>query len=75
MRDNETRTYLQRQRDGDLSAAAKIQVVTLVHVYMAARASLLNIQTQYEKVADRAPGALRQVHFIKMSDPNSDTTP
>ena len=33
-----------------LSAAAKIQVVTLVHVYMAARASLLNIQTQYEEV-------------------------
>ena len=62
------------QRGEDASAAAKIQVVTLVHVYMAARASLLNIQTQYEEVADRAPGALRQVHFIKMSDPSSDTT-
>ncbi len=45
-------------------------MVTLVHVYMAARASLLNLQTQYEDVADRAPGALRQVHFIKMSDPS-----
>ena len=62
------------QRGDDSSAAAQIQVVTLVHVYMAARASLLNIQTQYEDVADRAPGALRQVHFIKMSDPSSDTT-
>ncbi len=64
------------QRGDGSSAAAQIQVVTLVHVYMAARASLLNIQTQYEDVADREPeaGALWQVHFIKMSDPSSDTT-
>ena len=48
--------------------------MTLVHVYMAARASLLDVQTQFETVAARAPGALQQVHFIRMSDPRSDTT-
>ena len=52
----------------------KIQVVTLVHVYMAARASLLDVRQQFEAVAARAPGALQQTHFIRMSDPHSDTT-
>ena len=53
---------------------AQIQVVTLVHVYMAARASLLDVRPQFETVAARAPGALQQAHFIRMSDPRSDTT-
>ena len=52
----------------------KIQVVTLVHIYMAARASLLDVRQQFETVAERAPGALEQTHFIRMSDPHSDTT-
>ena len=52
----------------------QIQVVTLVHVYMAARASLLDVRTQYAAVAESAPGALQQAHFIRMSDPRSDTT-
>ena len=52
----------------------QIQVVTLVHVYMAARASLLDVRAQYEAVAASAPGALQQAHFIRMSDPRSDTT-
>jgi hypothetical protein len=39
-----------------------IQVVTLVHVYMASRESLLD-------VALEAPDALLQAHFIRMSDP------
>jgi hypothetical protein len=50
------------------------QVVSLVHIYMAARASLLDIRTQFETVAQDAPGTLDQVHFIKMSEPHSDTT-
>jgi hypothetical protein len=49
-------------------------VVTLVHVYMAARASLLDVRSQYEAVAASAPGALQQAHFIRMADPQSDTT-
>ena len=52
----------------------QIQVVSLVHVYMAARASLLDVRSQYEAVAASAPGALQQAHFIRMSDPRSDTT-
>jgi hypothetical protein len=48
------------QRGDNSSAAAQIQVLTLAHVYMAAQASLLDIQTRYEDVADRAPGALLQ---------------
>ena len=52
----------------------QIQVVTLVHVYMAARASLLDVRAQYETVAQSAPGALQHAHFIKMSDPRSDAT-
>ena len=52
----------------------QIQVVTLVHVYMAARASLLDVRSQYEAVAASAPGALQQAHFIRMADPQSDTT-
>ena len=52
----------------------RIQVVTLVHVYMAARASLLDVRTQLTEVALEAPDALLQAHFIRMSDPRSDTT-
>jgi len=52
----------------------QLQVVSLVHVYMAARASLLDVRSQYEAVAASAPGALEQAHFIRMSDPRSDTT-
>jgi hypothetical protein len=62
------------QRRKRIGPVAQIQVVTLVHVYMAARASLLDIGTQFETVAQDAPGALEQVHFIKMSEPRSDTT-
>ena len=57
-----------------LGQTAQIQVVTLVHVYMAARASLLNIEAQYDTVAQDAPGALEQVHFIRITEPRSDIT-
>ena len=49
-------------------------MATLLHVYMAVRASLLDVQQQYKIVAERAPGALQQAHFIRVSDPQSDTT-
>ena len=52
----------------------RIQVVTLVHVYMAARASLLDVRTQFTEVALEAPDALLHAHFIRMSDPRSDTS-
>ena len=57
-----------------LGPAAQIQVVTLVHIYMAARASLLDIGAQFETVEQDVPNALEHVHFIKMSEPRTDTT-
>jgi hypothetical protein len=41
---------------------------------MVARASLLDVQPQFEAVAARAPGDLQQKHFIRISDPRSDTS-
>ncbi len=44
--------------------STRIQVLTLVHVYMAERWSLLDVRQQFEAVAARAPpGALQQAHF------------
>jgi len=48
----------------------KIQVVTLVHRFMAARASLLDVRTQWGTVAQEAPGALFQAHFLTVADPH-----
>ncbi len=48
--------------------------MTRVHVYIAARLSLLDVGAQHDTVAQDAPGALEQVHFIRMSDPRSNTT-
>jgi hypothetical protein len=36
--------------------------------------SLLDVLPQFKIVAARAPGALQQAHFIRMSDPRSDTS-
>jgi hypothetical protein len=63
-----------RQQRGPGRPKIQVRVVTLVHVYMAARACLLDVLQQYETVAVRAPGAPQQTHFILMSDPHSCTT-
>ena len=54
------------------SQSVRVQVVTLVHVYMAARASLLDVRAQYSTLEQSAPGALQQAHFVRMSDPQTD---
>ena len=48
-----------------------IQVVTLVHIQMAARASLLEISQELKDVRDNAPECSLQAHFIRMVDPRS----
>jgi hypothetical protein len=49
-------------------------VVTLVHVYMAARASLLDLRAQYGTLEQSSPGALQQAQFVRMTDPRTDVT-
>ena len=48
-----------------------IQVVTLVHVQMAARASLLETTQDLEEVRRDAPECHLQAHFLRMTDPRS----
>ena len=54
--------------------SGKMDVITLVHVKMAARASLLDIRTQFQSVCEQAPDALDKVHFLRLSDPAGQTT-
>jgi hypothetical protein len=49
-----------------LGQTAQIQAVTLVHVYMGARASFLDIRARHDEVSQYAPGALEQVHFNRI---------
>ena len=51
----------------------KLQVVTLVHCYMAARASLLMITEQLEAVA-ALPGLTEQVHAVRLMEPRTGAT-
>ena len=46
----------------------KIDIITLVHVNMTARASLLDISVQFREIADDAPEALARVHFVRITD-------
>ena len=48
---------------------SKIDVVTLVHIRMAARASLLDISKEVAPLVEHAPDALRRVHFVRILDP------
>ena len=50
-------------------AGGKIDIVTLVHIKMAARASLLDISKESAPVAGLAPEALARVHFLRILDP------
>ncbi len=49
--------------------SVRVQVMILVHVYMAARASLLDVRAQYSTLEQSAPGALQQALFVRVSDP------
>lgn len=47
----------------------KVDVITLVHVRMAARASLLDVTAQFTPAAERAPEALAREHFVLVRNP------
>ena len=47
----------------------KIDIITLVHIKMAARASLLDFSKEFAPLAAQAPEALDQVHFVRILDP------
>ena len=48
-----------------------IQVVTLVHYLLAARASLLDVTSQLEALGSEAPEARSRTHFLRVLDPLS----
>jgi hypothetical protein len=50
-------------------SGGKIDIVTLVHIKMAARASLLDISKEFAPLAQQAPEALARVHFVRILDP------
>ena len=50
-------------------SGGKIDIVTLVHIKMAARASLLDISKEFAPLAEQAPEALARVHFVRILDP------
>ena len=52
----------------------KLQVVTLVHCYLAARASLFSITEQLAAVAAAPPGLAEQVHALRLIEPRTGAT-
>ena len=53
---------------------SKVQVVTLVHVSLAARASLLDVAQQSVELVRVDAEALSRVHFLRLIDPRSGVT-
>jgi len=47
----------------------RIDVLTLVHIKMSARASLLDIRPQFCTVHEQIPDALAKIHFVRLLDP------
>jgi len=58
---------------GSANVGARLQTVTLVHVQLAARASLLDVSQQYAaaEVGRVAPDVCCHAHFIRILDPRS----
>ena len=52
----------------------QIQVITLVHMQLAARACLLDVGQQLAAVAREAPDARSRTHFIRVIDPLSEVS-
>ena len=50
-------------------AGGKVDAITLVHIGMAASASLLDISREFAPIAGQAPEALARVHFVRLLDP------
>ena len=61
---------------GPASVGARLQTVTLVHVQLAARASLLDVSQQCAAldVGRVAPDVLCHAHFIRILDPRSEVS-
>jgi len=57
-------------------ANGKIDVLTLVHVKMASRASLLDIRAQFKAmpIRDQVPDALARIHFVRLLDPTGQVS-
>ena len=53
---------------------SQIQVLTLVHINLAARASLMDIGQQLAEVSQDAPDARWRAHFISIIDPLSEVS-
>ena len=53
---------------------SQIQVLTLVHINLAARASLMDIGQQLAEVSQDAPDARWRAHFIRIIDPLSEVS-
>ena len=53
---------------------SKVDVVTLVHIRMAARASLLDISKETASIIEHAPEAIGKVHFVRMLDPDGQVS-
>ena len=47
----------------------RIDVLTLVHIKMSARASLLDIRPQFCTVHEQIPDALAKIHFVRLLEP------
>jgi hypothetical protein len=50
-------------------SGGKKDIVTLVHIKMAARASLRDISKEFAPLEEQAPEALARVHFVRILDP------
>jgi hypothetical protein len=55
-------------------SGALLETVTLVHIQLAARASLLDVTEKSTVAEETAPDVLAHVHFVWVVDPRSDVT-
>ena len=59
---------------GLVCSGARLQTVSLVHIQLAARASLLDVSEQSAAVEQAAPDVAAHLHFLRIIDPRSDVT-
>ena len=64
------------RKAGSANIVAQLQTVTLVHVQLAARASLLDVSQQCSapEIRRAAPDVLCHAHFIRIIDPRSEVS-
>jgi len=63
-----------RRPDKSARRETQLQVVSFIHIQLAARASLLDIGQQLTAVAQAAPDARSRTHFIRVIDPLSEVS-